>query len=66
MARTKGGKRRIYKQKGRLSASKQYQLYCREQYRDRLVPTSSGKFGPLGNLSLKIQEVYNAFFSHLS
>jgi len=65
MARTRGGKKRIYKSKGRLSASKQYQLYCREQYRDRLVPMSNGKFGPVANLSLKIQEVYNAFFSRL-
>ena len=51
MARTRGGKHHSWKSKGRQPVSKQYQEFCREQFKNRLVPSSSGHWQPVGNLS---------------
>lgn len=37
-----GGKKKTWKLKGRLPVRKQYQIHCREQYKQRLVPRSDG------------------------
>lgn len=66
MARHFGGKKRAYKIKGRLSARKAYQLHCREQYKQGLVPYASGRFGALGaGIPQSIAKVYEAFFQRL-
>lgn len=60
MAAHRGGKKRPYKKKGRLSASKCYQEWCRQQYRQGMVPAASGRWDTDRVLSTKIAEVYAA------
>ena len=50
MSRKRGGSKKIWKAKGRQPANKQYQEHCREQYKNRLVPTSSGGWQSVSNL----------------
>lgn len=51
MSKTRGGKHRSWKSKGRQPVSKQFQEHCREQYKNRMVPTSSGNWMPVSNLN---------------
>jgi hypothetical protein len=45
-----GSVKKIWKKKGRMSARKQYQVYCREQYAKGLVPDGNGGWMAVSNL----------------
>lgn len=60
MAVHRGGRKRAYKKKGRLSARKCYQQWCRQQLNAGMVPSASGRWDSDRILSTKIAEVYAA------
>ena len=58
----RGGQKRIWKKKGRKSATKQYQEYCKDKIQCGQVPTSDGKWIDVNSsgLSESIKGTYRA------
>jgi len=60
MSVTRGGKKQVWKKKGRKTATKCYQEYCRNQIMNGMVPAASGRWDSDRIVSSKIAEVYAA------
>jgi hypothetical protein len=66
MAAIRGGKKRSYKVKGRLSCRKQYQAYCRDKYRSGQCASAHGGWQSVDSLKdSTIQAGYKAMVAKL-